>query len=274
MTAHRTELAQTWRLVKVTTASTEGAAPYTSEGDLYKGRWLDDSTERTKELSGLAVWTAHATAVGEWLLAAQTPLGHWEGVACYEWARPEYDSFGQYASPADYGTGATAAAQYAAAVTNLYGRSILIPDEAFESMIAASVSFLDGKCYLFRSGYRFDCTAFAGRTLRRVRVPYLRTYVQSPEITTVPNQIGIYTSDTTPATHGTWQTQDGSVSFVDAGRGCVQIKCDVELKNYLFITMIIDPAWSPTDDVLDPGGLRTEAAWVATYPSLGLLPVI
>jgi hypothetical protein len=273
MTAHRIELAQTWRLVKVTTASTEGAAPYTSEGDLYKGRWLDDSTERTKELSGLAVWTAHATTVGEWLLAAQTPLGHWEGVACYEWVRPEYESFGQYSPLTDWGTGATAAAQYADAVTKIYGRSLIIPSGAIEPMISAMVGFTYDKCALWRDGYRLDCTAYAGRTLRRVRVPSVRTY-WTCDFTDVPNQIGIYTSDTTPATFGTWQTQDGVVSFVDGGRGCVQLKCDVELKNYLFISMIIDPTWAPTDDVWDLDGLNTWAGWFAKNQSLGLLPII
>jgi hypothetical protein len=100
-------------------------------------------------------------------------------------------------------------------------------------------------------------------------VPDLQTYGQPPEMPTVPNQIGIYTSDTTPATHGTWQTQDGVVSFVNSGRGCVQLKCDVELKNYLFVTMLIDPTWAPTDDVLG-----TDGSWVATQASLGLLPII
>jgi hypothetical protein len=271
MATNRIDRAQTWRLAKVTTASTEGAAPYTSTGDLYNGRYLDDSTERTKELSGLAVWTAHATEVDEWLLAVQTPLGHWEGVAFFDWAKPEYVSCGQVNPISDFGTGATAAERYANAVTTIYGRTLVIPDEAVSyGYIASQIDFTtNGYCLIWRSGLRFDCAAYSGRILRRVRVPLVQTISEPAELSNTPNQIGIYTSDTTPATHGTWQTQDGVVDIIGSGRGCVQLKCNVELKDYLFVTMLIDPSWAPTDDVIGKSG-----AWVGSLISLGLEPVI
>ena len=70
-----------FRLAKVTTASIESAAPYTSVASIYRGMWLNDSTARDAELTGAALWTLSPTSVDLWVLCVRTPFGHWEGVA-------------------------------------------------------------------------------------------------------------------------------------------------------------------------------------------------
>jgi hypothetical protein len=70
-----------FRLAKVTTPSTEEAAPYTSVASIYRGMWLDDSTARAAELTGAALWTLSPTSTDLWVLCVKTPFGHWEGVA-------------------------------------------------------------------------------------------------------------------------------------------------------------------------------------------------
>jgi hypothetical protein len=108
-------------MCKVTTASTEGAEPYTSTGDIYLGRYLPDDSARSKEFAGATVLTAHATAVNEWLLAVQTPFGHWEGVAFYDWWKPDIDSdFFAYQFEGEVNDNkATRALAYAEALANL-----------------------------------------------------------------------------------------------------------------------------------------------------------
>jgi hypothetical protein len=258
-----------WRLCKITTASTEEAAPYKSTGDIYRGQYLDAETSREKDLAGVAVWTAHETRIGEWLLAAQTPFGHWEGVSCYGWAKAEYAEFGAF--PDDYGLGETIGAAYAAAVTALYGRALVLPLSSGAEGALYSEVLIDKpadlyQCQLWRYGLRFDCSAYAGRVLRRVRVRRIAFAITAPTISSVPHQVGIYTADTTPATFGTWQTQDGVADVTDGGRGCVQIKCNVELKNYLFVSMLVNPSWTPT-----VGG---DSPFYGQYITLGLEPEI
>jgi hypothetical protein len=70
-----------FRLAKVTTASTEEAAPYTSVASIYRGMWLDDSTDRAAELTGAALWTLSPTSSGLWVFCVKTPFGHWEGIS-------------------------------------------------------------------------------------------------------------------------------------------------------------------------------------------------
>ena len=70
-----------FRLAKVTTASTEEAAPYTSVASIYRGMWLDKETERAEDLTEAALWTLSPTSVDLWVLCVRTPFGHWEGVA-------------------------------------------------------------------------------------------------------------------------------------------------------------------------------------------------
>ncbi len=70
-----------FRLAKVTTASTEEAAPYTSVASIYRGMWLDDETDRAAELTEAALWTLSPTSTDLWVLCVKTPFGHWEGVA-------------------------------------------------------------------------------------------------------------------------------------------------------------------------------------------------
>jgi hypothetical protein len=70
-----------FRLAKVTTASTEEAAPYTSVASIYRGMWLDAETERAAELTGAALWTLSPTSVDLWVLCVRTPFNRWEGVA-------------------------------------------------------------------------------------------------------------------------------------------------------------------------------------------------
>jgi hypothetical protein len=70
-----------FRLAKVTTASTEEAAPYTSVASIYRGMWLDDETERAAELTEAALWTLSPTSVDLWVLCVRTPFNRWEGVA-------------------------------------------------------------------------------------------------------------------------------------------------------------------------------------------------
>jgi hypothetical protein len=268
-------------LVKVTTASTEGAAPYTSTGDLYNGRYLDDSTERTKESSGLAVWTAHATAVDEWLFAVQTPLGHWEGVAFYDWVKVNQQGY-MYANGVST-VQATIPLAYAEAYSALEIDEF--QDLAVSYVVSADEIRSDSGGYiadLARGVLRYECGSYAGRRLRRVRFPYVLIDSTLTPLTGLTFRIGIYTSDTIPTTIGAWQTSDGNVEIVDDGGAYTekdgQIICDIELQDYLFISVIIDEATSPAAT-----GNRIIAPWdvSARYPafpvmriSLGLEPVI
>ena len=69
-----------FRFAKVTTASTEDEAPYTSVASIYRGMWLGDSTERAAELTGAVLWTRTAVAVDDWLVCNRTPFGRWDGL--------------------------------------------------------------------------------------------------------------------------------------------------------------------------------------------------
>jgi hypothetical protein len=73
-----------YRIVAITTASDEVAAPYKSKGSVYRSRWIDGSTERAADITGADIWTAFFTTVGDLLLAVQTPFGYWEGIATYQ----------------------------------------------------------------------------------------------------------------------------------------------------------------------------------------------
>ena len=69
-----------FRLAKVTTASTEEAAPYTSVASIYRGMWLDEETERAADLTDAVLWTRTAVAIDDWLICIRTPFGRWEGL--------------------------------------------------------------------------------------------------------------------------------------------------------------------------------------------------
>ena len=69
-----------FRFAKVTTASTESAAPYTSVASIYRGMWLGDSTARAAELTGAVLWTRTAVAINDWLVCNRTPFGRWDGL--------------------------------------------------------------------------------------------------------------------------------------------------------------------------------------------------
>jgi hypothetical protein len=84
LTAARKFKPPVYRFAKITTESTELAEPYTSTGDIYCGRWLDDSTERTADVTDANIISSFFTTDGMWVLVLHTPLGHWEAVAEYQ----------------------------------------------------------------------------------------------------------------------------------------------------------------------------------------------
>jgi hypothetical protein len=84
LTSARRQRSIEYRIVEITTASDEVAAPYKSKGSVYRSRWIDGSTERAADIAGADIWTAFFTTVGDLLLAVQTPFGYWEGIATYQ----------------------------------------------------------------------------------------------------------------------------------------------------------------------------------------------
>jgi hypothetical protein len=72
-----------FRLAKITTASDEVAAPYQSKASIYRGLWLDASTNRAAILTDADVWTLKETAVNDWILVVRTPFSRWEGVSTF-----------------------------------------------------------------------------------------------------------------------------------------------------------------------------------------------
>ncbi len=84
LTAKRNGRPLEYRLVKITTASDEVAAPYKSKGSVYRSRWIDGTTERAADVTGADIWTAFFTTVGDWIFAVKTPFGYWEGIATYQ----------------------------------------------------------------------------------------------------------------------------------------------------------------------------------------------
>ena len=272
-----------WRMCKVTTASIEGAEPYTSTGDIYRGRFLPDDSARAKDIEGVTVLTAHATTVDEWLLAVKTPFEHWEGVAFYDWVKIDQQGF-MYANG-----GSTVQATIPLAYAEAY--SALEIDEFQDLPIGFGYVFSSDEigpgdvgyvASLARGVLRYECGSYAGRKLRRVRFPYCLIDAFTTKLAGLTYRLGIYTSDTIPTTIGAWMTSNGEVTITE-GLGAYtetdgQIKCDIELQNYLFISVIIDEATSPsaTGDIL-----FTPSDYSQRYPqypvmriSLGLEPVI
>jgi hypothetical protein len=105
---------------------------------------------------------------------------------------------------------------------------------------------------LARGVLRYECGSYAGRKLRRVRFPYclIDTASGTPLIEGLTYRIGIYTSDTIPTTIGAWMTSGGEVVIATNLASAIetdgQIICDVELQDYLFISIIIDENISPS----------------------------
>ena len=242
-----------WRLCKVTTSSTEGAAPYTSTGNIYRGRYLDEETDRTKDIEGVSIWTAHATQGSEWLLAVKTPFGHWEGVSFYEWVKINQQGW-MYAYGFSSSVEATTQAAYASAYSELEADTFqdLPPSslyaESSDYIIDEDGGYVSG---LTRGVIRYECGDYAGRRLRRVRCAFIYISTFSTKLAGLNYRIGIYTSDTIPTQIGSWQTADGDLEITwDSGSDVQtygQIKCDIELKTYLFISVIIDEATNPSE---------------------------
>ena len=81
LTSARRQKSLEYRLAKITEATEDLGPPYASKASIYKSRWLKEtSTERNPDIEDAVIWTASATVVGQWVLAVQTPFGHWEGV--------------------------------------------------------------------------------------------------------------------------------------------------------------------------------------------------
>ena len=70
------------RIAKITTASTESAAPYKSVGGIYRGLWINDTpTERDPIFEDVDVWTSNPVGSGDRVLVTHSPFGRWEGVS-------------------------------------------------------------------------------------------------------------------------------------------------------------------------------------------------
>jgi hypothetical protein len=272
----RSDKSLAWRLCKITTASTEEAAPYQSIGDVYRGQYLDAETSREKDLAGVPVWTAHETRIGEWLLAVQTPFGHWEGVAFYEWVK--IDQKGYMYAFGTSGVKATIPLAYATAYNALEVDSFQDLPESFGYVKTLDNIRSSGGGYvadLERGVLRYDCGDYVGRRLMRVRFPYCRIDHLTDRLVGLNYRLGIYTSDTIPTTIGAWMTTNGEVTITEEPGAYTltdgQIKGDIELQDYLFVSVIIDEATSPTTT----GRVRLMASTLTDMRiSLGLEPEI